>query len=358
MAREYLVPGWLWFVKDGKVYWGGAEPLKADVQTFRPLSDFWGCDAETVFSAGSRIRDADAKTFHVFNRLYAKDCRRAYTLKGPIPEADAETFEAIGPSRHAFNTTNGYARDRHHVFHTIIGGKACILRDVAPAEFVPCGHGYGRDRTSVFFERKKLPGATPEEWEFLQGPYSRSGQKAFMLGERIRKGRGETFESLPILEMGQFWARDGQSYFFREAPADPAPYLDALRQCFVFVGRAVDASLTWGQTLTLDPLQEHSWQVAQHARISVVCNEWLHRPPVDVTEPPEIGKACSIPMGLHLDHLCRREWMHDDRIWILRAQQDPRAIEKRLFLSFANFWWEYSDLSLRPLIEELLREAS
>ena len=110
MARSYLAPGWPWCVSDQRLFFGMQEVRRADIQTFQPLSVFWGRDANRVYCAGSEMRGADVRTFRVLNPLYALDARHAYTINGPIPAADVSTFTAVGATDHAFSTTNGYSR--------------------------------------------------------------------------------------------------------------------------------------------------------------------------------------------------------------------------------------------------------
>src|SRR5262249_48699898 len=153
--------------------------------------------------------------------------------------------------------------------HTIVGGKACVIKGADAASFGARGHGYGSDKTTVYFERKKMPGADPEKWQHIRGPHSRSGKNAYVLGQRIRGANGNCLESLPILGTAEVWCRDEMGYYQMDQPGDPEAYLKEFRQCFVFRGSVSKISLTWNRTEVLDPARSASWGVAQHAWIFV-----------------------------------------------------------------------------------------
>jgi hypothetical protein len=349
------MPGGPWFVKDGQIHWGMQPVRRADVATFRPLSEYWGRDAVRVYCAGSEMRGADPETFRVLNTLYAKDSHSAYTLKGSIAGADARSFEAVGPTLHAFNTDNGYARDCRSVYHTTVGGKAVVVKGADAASFTPCGHGYAADRYAVYFERKKLAGADPAAWQHLRGPHSRSGRNAYVLGRRIRGADGNRLESLPILEGNEYWSRDRTGYYRWGQPADPGPYQQALRECFIFRGRVSRISLTWGRTNPLPPDEAESWAVAEHAWIDVVCGEWVQKPDIEVVEVPKVGAPFRFGEALHLALLSPPSWAAEDRVWIFRPVQDHSRVEKRLELARVGLWWEYGGPdqvgAIRKLVE-------
>jgi hypothetical protein len=304
------------------------------------------------------MRDADVKTFHVLNSLYAKDARNAYTIKGPIREADASTFAALEPTEHAFNTTNGYAKDSRFVYHTIVGGKACVIKGADAASFASSGHGYGADRSAVYHERKKVPGADPEGWRHILGPHSHSGKNAYILEQRIRGANGNCLESLPILEMSERWSRDDQGYYRWDKPSDPAAYWEAFRRCFIFLGKVSKVSLTWNRTEPLDPTHSESWAVAQHAWVFVDCKEWIQKPDLDVAELPQPGVPFKFGEGLHLALLAAGAWRDQDRIWIFKPVQDDQRAERPLVLSSAELWWEYSTLDQLESIRKTIAAAA
>ncbi len=359
MSKSYLAPGWPWFVSGQRLFFGMQEIRRADLATFRTLNEWWGRDASRVYCAGSEMRDVDVETFGVLNSLYAKDARNAYTINGRIREAeDASAFQAVGPTEHAFNTTNGYAKDASLVYHTIVGGKACVVKGADAASFAARGNGYGSDKSSVYFERKKVPGADPEKWRHIRGPHSRSGKNAYFLGQRIRGANGESLESLPILETSEYWCRDDKGYYCCDKPSDPDAYLKEFRQCFVFRGKVTKVSLTWNRTESLDPAHSDSWGIAQHAWIYVDCKEWIQRPDLDVAEFPQPGEPFKIGQGLHLGLLAPRDWMEEDRIWILKPSQDHQRVERRLLLWSTMTWWEYSSLDQLDSIKKTIATAS
>ena len=316
-----------------------------DASTFQPLNEWWGKDAKRVYCAGSEMRNADAKTFCVLNSLYAKDAHNAYTIMGPITGADVSTFAVVGPTEHAFNATNGYAKDARFVYHTNVGGKACIIKGADPASFLSRGNGYGSDDSHVYYERKKVPGAVPAKWQHIRGPHSHSGTNAYILGKRIRGANGNGLVSLPILETCEYWSRDDNGFYRWDTLSDPEPYLKKFRECFIFKGKVSEVSLKWNGR-SLDLTHKHSWAIADHGWFFVECKEWIQKPNVDVAEIPQMGVPFRFGEGLRLNLLAQQNWMQEDRIWIFKPVPDSQHVQKRLVLINTPFWWEY--LSLDP----------
>lgn len=357
MARVPVVAGWPWFVEAGDLYFGTVTKVsKADIATFQPLGDWWGRDCKHVFCAGRAIRDADVSSFRVLNRLYAKDAHRAYTIKGPIEAADAKTFQAMGPTIHPFNTHNGFAKDSRNVYHSVVGGVASLVKGADPESFRACGNGYGCDNRTVYFERKALPNADPTNWIHIAGVHSRSGDYAFFRDSQIPGASGSRLQSLPLLSYGEEWSRDDKQYFCREEPRDPRSYLEIMRQCFIFVGKAVDVNLS-SNGQPLDPDEAHSWEYADHGWIHVVCEKWLQEPPTKVEEKPKIGEPFKFG-ECDLSYLASQTWMKENRIWIFNTFRDRSRKGKKLCLSRAPVWWQYSALHELGKIEGLIKDAS
>jgi hypothetical protein len=305
------------------------------------------------------MRDADLESFRVLNSLYAKDARTAYTAKGPILEVeDVSTFEPVGPTEHAFNTTNGYARDARFIYHTIVGGKACVIKGAEAASFTSRGNGYGSDKSTVYFEQKKLPGADPKLWQHVRGPHSRSEKIAYFLGQRIRGANGNCLESLPGFETSGDWCRDDKGYYLGDQPADPELYLKEFRQCFVFLGKVSNISLTWNRIEPLDPERAESWSIARHAWIFVDCKEWIQKPELDVAEIPRLGEPFKFGVGLRLCLLPPPAWREEDRVWVFQPVQDPQTVEPRLKLWNTRTWWEYSSLDQLDSIKKTIAAAA
>jgi len=358
MAISYLVPGWPWYLSDQRLFFGTQE-IRRDIATFQPLNEWWGRDVQRVYCAGSEVRAADVVSFRVLNAVYAKDSRKVYTIRGPIREAeDASTFEAIGPTEHAFNATNGYGKDARLVFHTVAGEKVHVIKGADAASFTPRGRGFGSDNSAVYFQRTKLANAEPDEWQHLRGPHSRSERHAYVLGKRIRGANASSLESLPILDIAEYWSRDDNNYYRWDQPADPRGYLDEFRQCFVFQGRVTKVSLTWNSTVSLDPSRSESWAIAQHAWVWVECKEWIQKPDLDVAVIPQLGESFKCGEGVHLGLLEPPVWREEDRIWIFKPVQDHRRVERRLVLSRTMTWLEYSSLDQLDSIKKTVAAAA
>lgn len=357
MARSYLVPGWNWFIQDQRLFFGMQDLRRADVSTFQPLNEWWGKDAKRVYLTSSEMRNADAETFCVLNSLYAKDVRNAYTIMGRISGADVSTFAAVGPTEHAFNATNGYAKDAQSVYHTIVGGKPCVIKGADAASFTSRGNGHGTDDSHVYFERKKVPGADPAKWRHIRGPHSHSETNAYILGQRIRGANGNCLESLPILETAEYWSRDDKGYYRWDKLSDPESYWKQFRECYIFRGNVSKVSLKWNTTESLDPTRADSWAIADHGWFFVNCKEWIQKPDLDIVETPQIGVPFRFGEGLYLKLLAQRTWMSEDRIWIFKAVQDCQRVEKRLVLINTKLWWEYSSLDQLNSLQRTIADA-
>ncbi len=354
-----IVRGWPWCEASGKLYFGGMHHIRyADRSTFDVLSKWWARDSKNVYSAGSVIRDADVESFTVLNELYAKDANRAYTMMGPIKGADVSTFTSIGDTKHPCSTYKRYAKDSQAVYHTTKGGKACLMKAADPATFTPLSHGYGCDSKHVFCERTKLPGAKPDEWEFIRGHHSRSAERAFLWNKRIKGARGNSLRSLPMIDFLDIWCRDDKSFFNRTSPANPQDYFLDFLNCFIFVGKVDHVELKCTQDdkeVSVD--EPDAWMLAGHAWIYVTPSKWLQKPSMDGVPTPKIGKPVRFGQGMYLDSLTEGNWMDEDRIWMLQAHQDSSHVEPHCFFSCVNVWWEYLHLSELGFITDLIVEA-
>jgi hypothetical protein len=50
--------------------------------------------------------------------------------------------------------------------------------------------------------------------------------------------------------------------------------------------------------------------------------------------------------------------MEEERIWIFKPDQDHRSVERRLVLSSAQVWWEYSSLDQLDSIKKTIAAAA
>jgi hypothetical protein len=359
MPKTYLVPGWSWLVIKEKTYFGTTLIRGADLSTFQPLNSWWAKDAKRVYCAGTAIRGADPETFQVLNELYAKDAQRAYTIQGPIREVtDPSTFIAFGPTDHPFNSANGYAKDANTVFHTTVGGKACVLKNADAASFIARGNGYGSDKTTMYFERRKIKDTDPAEWQYILGPYSRSGSIAYFNGEEIRGIDGEYLQPLPILRMPSYWCRDQRGYIDHLSGAtNPAVYFEDFRKFFIFIGKVSKVELRWEHT-SLDPTKADSWEKAQHAWVHVDGKEWLQRPALDAPGFPRQHEPFRFGEAFHLPLLASLDWMNEDRIWVFHVDKLDfgKPLQHGFFLM--SLWWQYSAMSMRGIIEKTIHEAA
>ncbi|WP_425617799.1 DKNYY domain-containing protein [Anatilimnocola sp. NA78] len=358
MIVKYLVPGWIWHLRDGALHFGVDPMPRADLSTFVPLSDTWARDATRVYCFSREMRDADISTFRVLNSLYAKDSNFAYTMAGKIKGADAETFEVVGPIGHPFNTFNGYAKDRNQVFFHVQGGKVSPLKGADPNTFRTFGNGFASDASTVYCERTKLHGAKPADWIPLLGPYSRSGGTAYFRNEKIAGARADQLVPLPIIDYNK-WSRAGNDFFCGSQPGDSGEYLAQFRECFVFRGRATNIKLrwmNWQADVQLDPLDPIAWQVAGASSIELVADQWLQQPKVQVKDHPQLGNPIWVP-GTDTELLTEQTWLNEDRVWVLRPVQMKRRAKLRDLFP-CDAWHQYSQLDQLPVIEQLIADAA
>lgn len=79
-------------------------------------------------------------------------------------------------------------------------GDSCAARQIA----------YGRDRKGVFFHARRIPGADPGSYTFLDGNYARDRSAVFAFAKRLSP-RVNEFRLL-----GGGYATDGRRYFFQD----------------------------------------------------------------------------------------------------------------------------------------------
>ncbi len=347
-----------WWTRDGEVYFREGKLQRVDLDSFQPLSETWARDAKRVYCGIEVMRGADPASFIALNSIFGKDDKYVYTLTGAKKEIDASRFVALGSTSHWFNTYNSYGKDEKHVYHLTIGGKACVLKNADAASFNALGNGFGCDKSAVYFERKPLPGANPDDWEHLRGPHSRSGKRGYCLNKRIRGVDGSRMESLPILDNPDYWSRDASGYYRWDEPRNAREYLDAFRDCFIFVGKVSNVELTYRRKHQVPADRNESWAIAEHAWVSVVCNEWLQKPNIAVTETPQMGETFRFGQGRHLNLLSPPTWMNEDRVWIFRPTQDYSRADRSLRLTCVELWSEYLSMRQFDFIKRLIHEAN
>lgn len=351
-----IVRGWPWSQAEDGIYWGCQKLRGVDHKSFVVLSDAWARDDRSVYSCGSRIRDADPESFRVLNEHYALDKSRVYTARAPIEGADPASFRVVGPTFHDFNVTNGYAVDGSAVYHTEYLYKARVLKSADCRTFRSLGRGYACDDTSVFFEAAKLSSARPDDWRHIAGPHSVSGKHAYWLAKRIKGADGGSLESLPSNSGG--WSRSGSSYFRCDTLADAKVYGSSFSTWFIFIGRVVNLELSCERYDPVSLSDPDPWRIARHVWVDVQAAKWLQRPQINLRSELTDGQPIRFGEGLRLRSLASPEWRTEERIWILYPVQHPGHREPHMFLYSIDQWWEYSDTTNLPIVNELIQMNS
>jgi hypothetical protein len=97
--------------------------------------------------------------------------------------------------------------------------------------------------------------------------------------------------------------------------------------------------------------------IADHAWIYVTPSRWLQKPNVAEVTTPEVGKPLRFGEAIRLDLLSARDWMDEERIWMLKAVEESSRKGRHFFFTCAGYWWDYLNPSESAFITDLIAEA-
>lgn len=122
-------------------------------------------DNQCVFHLGHKLAGANPDKFIAINENYGKDKTHAYFTHLVIANADVNSFDAEGPA---------YATDKNYAYY-----QNRIMPGVAPnwldADFD--GNDHAIDKTSVYFQAEKIPGADRKSFLVLKSQYGLAKDK-------------------------------------------------------------------------------------------------------------------------------------------------------------------------------------
>lgn len=133
-----------------------------------------------------RLKKADPQTFEVINHLYSKDQKRAFYCESPLPKSDPKSFELIDKwtavddqhvymqreliqgadsKTYAVDSSNPYnGRDASKIF---VHGNCVEGADLET--FSEIGTLYYRDKNTIYYSHKPIPGVDADSFEMIQG---------------------------------------------------------------------------------------------------------------------------------------------------------------------------------------------
>ncbi|WDE95564.1 DKNYY domain-containing protein [Lentisphaera profundi] len=224
---------------DGNSVYLQGEKLRGqiDIKSFKPLSDNYSKDINSVWHSLHVIKGADPKTFKILNHIFSHDKNFIYHFSVKLDEADHDTFQVLdnGLDNNAVNweSTVGYAKDANNVFSiSSATGKASIIKNADPATFISFGNSYGRDSKNVFYERAKIVGADPLSWRPLSLPYSCDKKHVYYEKKRVKGADPFTFETLTdpsLYDKINWWGRDVNGYYRVGEPSRSYAYQQDLK---------------------------------------------------------------------------------------------------------------------------------
>ena len=142
-------------------YFQNREIVGADASTFQELGDRWAKDKNAVYQEGQKQTYLDSATVKVFPYVYVVDKAgvwvygTGYYMRVDKTDADPVTFSVI---------SHGYGKDKSHVYfagavmeRADVATFALVKEDVATNEY---GTVYGKDKNRVYFGGEIIEGVS------------------------------------------------------------------------------------------------------------------------------------------------------------------------------------------------------
>lgn len=188
-------------------------PLEnADPASFVVLGEGYAKDNSTAWYLDRAFKVEDLESLTVLNHHFIKDNKTAYLDRKTIGGSDGKTFEVI---------SDHYAKDfKKYYYCTPFDGQYEIKPIPCHYEsFVVVDYQYAKDKSSVFYEGRKLSGAESSTFELISYGYAKDRQHVFFRNVIVDKADPSTFTAFTENEnsMGEtVYAKDKQSIFIND----------------------------------------------------------------------------------------------------------------------------------------------
>lgn len=162
-------------------------PLEnADPSSFMVLGDGYAKDNSTAWYLDRAFKVEDLESLTVLNHHFIKDNKTAYLDRKTIGGSDGKTFEVI---------SDHYAKDfKKYYYCTPFDGQYEIKPIPCHYEsFVVVDYQYAKDKSSVFYEGRKLSGAESNTFELISYGYAKDRQHVFFRNVIVDKADPSTF---------------------------------------------------------------------------------------------------------------------------------------------------------------------
>jgi hypothetical protein len=168
-------------------YFGGSRIMGSDGPSFEAPSKIFARDRSNAYCRGKKIEDALRRSFAILgDSPYAKDDSRVYAWNGSegeavVLDADPRSFQALAAS--------SYGLDREHAFfmqNQLQEADSQTFELVFPPQRATWTEAsYARDRKTVFYHGRILPGAEAPTFRLLNTNYAVDQFSLFCFGKQV-----------------------------------------------------------------------------------------------------------------------------------------------------------------------------
>ncbi|TMP36596.1 DKNYY domain-containing protein [Pseudoalteromonas rubra] len=164
LDTDYLASGGRVFINNVDAF------VPCDIDSFKVLSkNRFAKDKHCVYFMGQKLQDASPNTFKTKSSYHSLDHRNVYYEDKKIAGANVKKFREINLD---------YATDGQHVFYQ--GGRI----DASPIGFRGLSGGYAKNKESVFYEGRPLPGSDPTSFSrSFMSSFARDDNQCYYNGE-------------------------------------------------------------------------------------------------------------------------------------------------------------------------------
>lgn len=305
---------------------------RADPATFHPLAREWAVDADHVFFLGTIVEGLEARTFRPIDDDFGRDDTHV-AYASTVLDVDPSTFRVLTGSRIG---QGRWAKDATHVlWFESLDAAPKLIRGADAESFTALADEYARDRATVYWAGRKLPGARPAGWELLPGHhYSRDGKKVYYANDRVKEADGETLETFV-----EYLARDKEGFFCRGERIDRASVVKTIGNLFVFEG------------VLLGRAEEDGTDASSMVGLAVRVDRWVQQPRPG-RNVPAVGETHSayyrLPPDVRFEGL-----VGQPRYWICEPTS-PNKVVFTLVRAGDTQGWEFGEPQHWPLVERWL----
>lgn len=169
--------------------------VNADAKTFETLGNNnmkWGRDSMHVFLRHHVLDFLDRDTFYLLNEDFGKDDKTVVCTINPILKADVTTFKVKEFKDDAGKRVE-MGIDKNAAYQCF-DGRVNRIESSSIAHFRPIRDNYFKDKTTVWWGGRELPGVNPDTFRLLGGRYSTDGKNVYHLYNLVEGADIDSFK--------------------------------------------------------------------------------------------------------------------------------------------------------------------